>query len=259
MTDWFRSWHGAPTDPKWLVVARKAGVVPGIVSAVVWALFDYASQQEDRGDVRDFDVETFAAFSGFDEDAIHAVIRALTDKGIIADYRLTAWEKRQAKREDNNSTARVALHRTRNAMKRDVTHGNSTKLTGTLEKSREDTDKKEKKDTTASPPASDPFDEFWKAYPRRQGENPKKPARAKFEAACRKGADPQELIAGARQLAVNHPTPTPYVPQAVTWLNQERWTDEPTQTGPPSNIVKFWTVEEIMEQVEANGGRAESL
>jgi len=28
--DWFRSWHGAPNDPKWLVIARKAGVAPGM-------------------------------------------------------------------------------------------------------------------------------------------------------------------------------------------------------------------------------------
>jgi hypothetical protein len=97
------------------------------------------------------------------------------------------------------------------------------------------------------------FEDFWKAFPRRDGENPKKPARLKFEAACRKGADPQEIIAGARRLATKHPEPSVYVPQAVTWLNQERWTDHES-TGPPSNVVKFWTVDEIMAQVEANGG-----
>ena len=51
--DWFRSWHGAPTDAKWLLIARKSGTTPGQVSAVFWALLDYASQHADRGSVAD--------------------------------------------------------------------------------------------------------------------------------------------------------------------------------------------------------------
>ena len=35
MASWFRSWHGAPTDNKWLVIARRANVSAGVVSAVV--------------------------------------------------------------------------------------------------------------------------------------------------------------------------------------------------------------------------------
>ena len=79
MNNWFRSWHGAPTDSKWLVIGRKAGVAPGVVAAVVWALFDHASQTEDRGSVIGFDVETYSAFSGFDEEQIQAVIDGAAD------------------------------------------------------------------------------------------------------------------------------------------------------------------------------------
>ena len=130
MTSWFRSWHGAPTDPKWLVVANKAGVTPGMVSAVVWALFDYASQHDERGSIEDFDVETYAAFSGFEQKQIDQVIKALTDKRLIVKGKLTAWEKRQPRREDN-STSRVTEYRKRtmrhgNDVKRSVTHGNAT-------------------------------------------------------------------------------------------------------------------------------------
>lgn len=126
MTDWFRSWHGAPTDNKWLLIARKAGASPGIVSAVVWALLDHASQQNARGSISTFDVETYSTFSGFDEAQIEAIIKAMTDKGIIIDGRLASWDKRQPKREDDNSTDRVrALREKRNAMKRDETHGNA--------------------------------------------------------------------------------------------------------------------------------------
>lgn len=90
---WWRSWHGAPTDHKWPVIAARSGVKVGIVSAIAWALLDYASQQEDRGSVVGFDPEEYAVYSGFSEDEIRAVIQAMTDKGIIVDGRLTNWEK----------------------------------------------------------------------------------------------------------------------------------------------------------------------
>jgi hypothetical protein len=117
--DWFRSWHGAPTDPKWLLIAKRSETQAGIVSAIVWALFDFASQNSaDRGSVEAFDAETYAAFSGFDESAIQRVIECLKEKKLIIDGHLAAWEKRQTKREDN-STPRVQAHR--NAKKRNVT------------------------------------------------------------------------------------------------------------------------------------------
>jgi hypothetical protein len=146
--DWFRSWHGAPTDPKWLLIARNAmkrsethetQITPGMVSAVVWALFDHASQAEQRGNVDGFDVETYAMFSGFDEANIAAIIEALKEKNLIISGTLSAWEKRQPKREDN-STERVRTHR--NAVKRNVTQGNARE---DKEKSRE-----EKKDAAPS-------------------------------------------------------------------------------------------------------------
>lgn len=142
MIEWFRSWHGAPTDNKWLVIARKASTSPGVVSAIIWALLDHASQASERGNVETFDVETYSAFSGFSEETIRSVIAALVDKGVInAAGQMTSWEKRQPKREDN-STDRVRAHRER--MKRNETLGNVVELTETVEKIREE--KKREKD-----------------------------------------------------------------------------------------------------------------
>lgn len=113
MTSWFRSWHGAPTDSKWLVIAKRANVAPGMVSAVFWALLDTASQADERGSVADFDAETYALWAGFEEHQVCAVIDAMRAKGVIeADGRLHAWDKRQPKREDD-STERVRRHRER--------------------------------------------------------------------------------------------------------------------------------------------------
>jgi hypothetical protein len=121
--DWFRSWHGAPTDQKWLLIAKRGETQPGVVSAIVWALFDFASRNEsDRGSVADFDIETYAAYSGFDEITISRVIECLKEKNVIDNGRLTAWDKRQPKREDN-STGRV--HKHRNAVKRGETQSNA--------------------------------------------------------------------------------------------------------------------------------------
>jgi hypothetical protein len=108
--DWWRCWHGAATDPKWLTIARKASVKPGLVQAIWFTLLDHASQALDRGDVSGFDVETYADFSGFEETDIRAVLDALKDKGVIADGRITNWNKRQ---KDDYSTERVREHRER--------------------------------------------------------------------------------------------------------------------------------------------------
>jgi len=96
---WWRSWHGAPMDHKWSVIAARTGVKTGIVSAIAWALFDYASQQDERGSVEGFDVETYSVYSGFSESEITSVIQSMTDKEIIVDGKLAKWDKRQPKSE----------------------------------------------------------------------------------------------------------------------------------------------------------------
>ena len=118
---WWRSWHGAPTDHKWAVIAARSGAKVGDVSAIAWAMLDYASQQEERGSVVGFDTEEYAVYSGYLEDEIKAVIQAMNDKGIIVDGHFANWEKRQPKREDD-STERVRQYREK---KRTVTHGNA--------------------------------------------------------------------------------------------------------------------------------------
>ncbi|WP_316159685.1 DnaA N-terminal domain-containing protein [Bradyrhizobium sp. SZCCHNRI3042] len=77
------------------------------------------------------------------------------------------------------------------------------------------------------------FADFWSAYPKRDGANPKEPARKKFLAAVKSGDDADAIIAGARgyaeELRRTNKLNTSYVAQAVTWLNQRRWTDYEAQ------------------------------
>lgn len=79
------------------------------------------------------------------------------------------------------------------------------------------------------------FDDFWSAYPKRQGANPKSRAQEIFTKACQK-VDPEIIIQGAKAYAAmcrrDRSEGTKYVAQAVTWLGQERWGDDyaqPTQ------------------------------
>jgi hypothetical protein len=79
------------------------------------------------------------------------------------------------------------------------------------------------------------FAEFWQAYPRRDGANPKAPAAKRFAAALRSGTDPAAIVAGARRYReacdAKKLTGTPMVAQALTWLTQERWADYPAGAG----------------------------
>ena len=103
MTDWFRTWHGAPTNPKWLGIARRAGVAPGIAVAVFWALLDRASQAEDRGSIAGYDPEGLGYFFGCEPEQVDLIVVALEEKQVIADNRFCGWEKYQPKREDGSS------------------------------------------------------------------------------------------------------------------------------------------------------------
>lgn len=152
--DWFRSWHGAPTDNKWRVIAKKAGVLPGVVSAIVWALFDHASQQEDRGSIAGFDYETYSEFSGFDVTQCHAVSQALCDKGLIHNQKFISWEKRQIKKEDKTASERKRNQRLRDKSRSvtpDVTLGH-----GREEKNRVEEIRVEKESTPTQPVVNKP-------------------------------------------------------------------------------------------------------
>jgi hypothetical protein len=97
-----------------MAVAVRANVKVGIVSAIAWALLDFASQHSERGSVTGFDPEVYAAYSGFAESEINAVLQAMTDKGILADGHFVNWDKRQPKSE-------TAIERaTRSRLLRDV-------------------------------------------------------------------------------------------------------------------------------------------
>jgi hypothetical protein len=71
------------------------------------------------------------------------------------------------------------------------------------------------------------FDQFWELFPNKVG---KPKARSSFEAAARKAA-PAAIIAGLQRYIATKPPDRPWLNPA-TFLNQERWADQPAAVQP---------------------------
>ena len=92
------------------------------------------------------------------------------------------------------------------------------------------TEERSKTDSSAVASATrrdDDFEKFWKAYPRRDGANPKAPALKLFQASVKAGVSADDIIGGAERCAIKDARHigTPYIPQAVKWLRDRRWLD----------------------------------
>lgn len=102
--EWFRWYHGACSDAKWPIIARKAKVSVGVVVSVWAALLEYASQDDERGSVAGFDGETYDALYGYEDGTCDAVLAAMIEKSLICDGCICAWSRRQAVREREDAT-----------------------------------------------------------------------------------------------------------------------------------------------------------
>jgi len=89
-----------------------------------------------------------------------------------------------------------------------------------------------------SPPArSEPpgFEEFWTVYPRRTA---KAEARHAWKRATGRAGGVVAILAGARRFAEDPNLPEPqFIPHPATWLNQDRWEDDPLPPRGPARPV----------------------
>lgn len=77
-----------------------------------------------------------------------------------------------------------------------------------------------------------PFDQFWQAYPRKQG---KKEAKASFEKIEGVELDTiLEAVESGKQAGILRNSK--WTPMAKTWLNNARWEDELPQEEEPSYV-----------------------
>lgn len=111
--DWFRVYHGMPTDPKWLLVARRAGhgVTTGHVVAIWCVLLDHASASKPRGNVQSVDLEAIAASLGWSEEIVSAAYDALVSRRHIVDGCIRTWDERNPSKFDATNAQRQKRHR----------------------------------------------------------------------------------------------------------------------------------------------------
>jgi DNA-binding transcriptional regulator YhcF (GntR family) len=95
------------------------------------------------------------------------------------------------------------------------------------------------------------FNSFWEIYPRKLGKGEAKGAFMK--AVTKHGVE--VVLEGVRRFAADPNLPAPqYVPRAATWLNQERWEDEPYQ---PVDLLKVPGVQVGLSRSPYVGGPRE--
>jgi hypothetical protein len=168
--DWFRWHHGSVNDPKFGLVAKKAGARVGDVIAV-WALvLEQASANVDRGACSDLDYEATDFLLGAADGTTERIVEAMRTRGLLTDNRVTRWEDRQPKRERVDTTAAERKRAQRERERDNANDGETTTVTPSHdmshhvtpreEKSREE--KKEAKSKTKAPaaPTFDPTAEL---------------------------------------------------------------------------------------------------
>ena len=133
--EWFRWFEGSTSDPKFLVVAKRAGQPVAFVLAVWAMLLERASSATPRGQISGFDCESADVLLGLPEGAACAIVEAMQVKGLVDGERVCKWDERQPKREDETNTQRVREFRERQRAAqslRDETQCNAVKRDETL-------------------------------------------------------------------------------------------------------------------------------
>jgi hypothetical protein len=144
MSHWVRLWDDMPNDPKWRVIARKAGrPVSETVATFLHVLVNAATGT--RGRLEGWSDEDVAIAIDSEPKHVAAIMAAMQGKVLNGDV-VTGFEKRQ-RMQDGTSTERVrkwrATHETRgNVLQKQVEHGN---FGNRLDKIRSDIKEKKRK------------------------------------------------------------------------------------------------------------------
>lgn len=142
--DWFRWHHGSVNDPKFGLVAKKAGARVGDVIAV-WALvLEQASANVERGMCGDLDTEATDFLLGADDGTTSRILGAMRGRGLITDRRVTRWDERQPKRERVDTTAADRKRAQRDRERDNAPTGDVETVTPSHAMSHQDTPREEK-------------------------------------------------------------------------------------------------------------------
>jgi hypothetical protein len=240
MSRWFRHYAGMMRDEKLVRVAVKAGQS---VERVIWiwgALLESASEVNDGGRY-DFDADEAAYFLRCDATDIRAVTAVLEAMGHLHEGSVVKWGDRQF--DSDSSRERQKRYRDRQRTQNDGhVDGQVTPRDGgvTLQEDRVQITDTSSLRSEVAREEDDEFNEtFWPAYPHKVG----KPAALKAFRGAKKRAKLPEIMAGLQRYIAAKPPDRPWCNPA-TFLNQDRWNDQPAAvaprpngTGPPQSMA----------------------
>jgi hypothetical protein len=92
---WFKLWHDALDDVKFLGIADRIQSEPARVFHVFLKLLKRASENEDRGSITGFDDWGEAAWLRIPVEEVRRIVEAIRDIGMIVGDRIAKWAKRQ--------------------------------------------------------------------------------------------------------------------------------------------------------------------
>lgn len=125
MSSWVRLWHDMPTDPKWRVIARRSGrSVSEVIAIFNFVMVNASANATERGRTHNLFADDIAAALDLEEPEVQAVLDAMQGK-VMDGNRLSGWETRQPKREDE-SASRAKAWREAQKAERDRTQENAT-------------------------------------------------------------------------------------------------------------------------------------
>lgn len=106
MNLWVRLWLDMPTDPKWRVIAKRAGrSISEVMSVYVFMLANAGERNEhdsERGELSRWSDEDVAAALDVETSVVTTIREAMQGKTLDG-TKLTGWKKRQPKREDSSA------------------------------------------------------------------------------------------------------------------------------------------------------------
>ena len=233
--DWFRWHHGSVTDPKFQLVARKSKQALASVIAVWAFVLEQASASEERGTFGSIDGEAIDCLLGLEDGATAAILAAMGERGLVEDGFVSAWEKRQPKRErtDNTSTERSRAYRDRQRQsqqsddeQRHATpeSGNATPCNATQhqKKPRGEESREEKKNTPQPPTGA--FEAFWECWPKNDRKQDKAKCSEKWK---REGLDTvaEAIVADVTAKKHSQKWRDGFIEAPIVYLNNRRWED----------------------------------
>lgn len=230
--DWFRSWHGAPTDNKWLAVTRAinekrshvtncASLCVTRVTAVTWALLDHASQANIRGNISDFDVAGYACWAAVPDQDILDIIAELHQKKVLKDNGFSNWVKRQSS--DGADRMRKLRERRKSENVTDVTERASHVTTDKIRLD-SNTPHSKSRDNHNISSHSLAFEKFWSHWrPFEMVKGGKPPAQKSYAKVIASGVSSEILLTAADRYCRNCHHLRTKTQHVSTWLNQRGW------------------------------------